>query len=210
MLAVALPRTIASSINLRRATPVLPIAIGRPSSLPHRPLPKQPVNPPRQQTARDEIPIAPDAPHCPTSRGFLPWRFADAGPGVRRATVMGRHPKTFTNSEVVASIDHLIGASNQRRWYFEAERPGGLQINDQLEFGGLIERDVARFGPAQDLVHVTRCFNCGKSNLIPYARRRSVRVQLKVSIGWRGSYRLPTESYLFRPNASRFDPSRRW
>jgi hypothetical protein len=55
------------------------------------------------------------------------------------------------NSEVVASIDHLIGASNQRRWYFEAERPGGLQINDQLEFGGLIERDVARFGPAQDL-----------------------------------------------------------
>jgi hypothetical protein len=59
-------------------------------------------------------------------------------------------------------------------------------------------------------VHVTRCFNCGKSNLIPYARRRSVRVQLKVSIGWRGSYRLPTESYLFRPNASRFDPSRRW
>jgi hypothetical protein len=31
-----------------------------------------------------------------TSRGFLPWRFADAGPRVRGATFMGRHPKTFT------------------------------------------------------------------------------------------------------------------
>ena len=29
------------------------------------------------------------------SRGF-PWRFADAGPGVRGAVIVGRHPKTFT------------------------------------------------------------------------------------------------------------------
>jgi hypothetical protein len=79
-LAVAPPWTTASSINLRRATPILPIAIGRPNSPPHQPLAKQPVTPPRRHTARDKIPIAPDAPHCPTSRGFLPWRFAYAGP----------------------------------------------------------------------------------------------------------------------------------
>jgi hypothetical protein len=61
MLAVALPWTTASSINRRRATQVLPIAIGRPSSTPHRPLPKEAVNAPRQQTASAEIPIASDA-----------------------------------------------------------------------------------------------------------------------------------------------------
>src|SRR3982074_3083200 len=36
-----------------------------------------------------QIPIASDAPPRPTSRGFLPWRFTYAGPGVRRATIMG-------------------------------------------------------------------------------------------------------------------------
>src|SRR5882672_5827767 len=36
-----------------------------------------------------QIPIASDAPPRHTSRGFLPWRFADAGPGARRSTFMG-------------------------------------------------------------------------------------------------------------------------
>ena len=46
-------------------------------------LPKPSLNAPRQQTASDEIPIASDARPLHTSRGFLPWRFAHAGP--RRA-----------------------------------------------------------------------------------------------------------------------------
>src|SRR6267143_4417165 len=36
-----------------------------------------------------QIPIAPDAPPRHTSRGFLHWRFAYAGPGARRSTFMG-------------------------------------------------------------------------------------------------------------------------
>jgi len=36
-----------------------------------------------------QIPIACDAPSRPTSRGFLHWRFAYAGPGVRGAVIMG-------------------------------------------------------------------------------------------------------------------------
>src|SRR6188472_3738453 len=71
-----------ASFDLRSATPVLPIAIGRP---PSRSIPKQAF----QQTAGAEIPIASDAPPHHTSRGFLPWRFAYAGPAVRRATYMG-------------------------------------------------------------------------------------------------------------------------
>jgi hypothetical protein len=52
MLARASPWTAALSINLRRTTPVMPVAIGRPVSPPHRPLPKQPVNARGQRTAR--------------------------------------------------------------------------------------------------------------------------------------------------------------
>src|SRR6266568_955866 len=47
-----------------------------------------------------QIPIACDAPSRPTSRGFLPWRFADAGPEVRGTVIMGRHPKTFTTGDM--------------------------------------------------------------------------------------------------------------
>ncbi len=75
--------------DLRCATLVLPVATGRNVSSPPRSLPKQAFNATRQQTASTEIPIASDARSLHTSRGFLPWRFADAGPGERRATFMG-------------------------------------------------------------------------------------------------------------------------
>jgi hypothetical protein len=39
--------------------------------------------------ASDKIPITFDARPRHISRGFLPWRLAYAGPGVRRATIMG-------------------------------------------------------------------------------------------------------------------------
>src|SRR6202163_1155092 len=45
-----------------------------------------------------QIPIASDAPPHHTSRGFLHWRFAYAGPGVRRATIMGPASANLHNS----------------------------------------------------------------------------------------------------------------
>jgi len=59
-----------------------------------------PMSRPRRQTADAEIPVASDARPRHTSRGFLPWKFAYAGPGVDRATIMRPHPRTFTNSTV--------------------------------------------------------------------------------------------------------------
>src|ERR1700677_2962703 len=76
--------------DLRCAPPVLPITIGRPGSSPPRSLPKRDFNAIPQQTASAEIPIASSNAHPRhTSRGFLPCRFAYAGPRVRRATVVG-------------------------------------------------------------------------------------------------------------------------
>ena len=40
-----------------------------------------------------QIAIALAAPSSPTTRGFLPWRLSDAGPGARRPVAMGRHSR---------------------------------------------------------------------------------------------------------------------
>ena len=42
-----------------------------------------------------------------------------------------------------ALFDHLVGASEQRRWHGEAERPRGLEIDRQLELGRLLDRQFA-------------------------------------------------------------------
>src|SRR5262245_40786027 len=39
-------------------------------------------------------------------------------------------------------FDHLVGEREQLRRYFE-ERPSGLEINHQLEFGGLLDGQFA-------------------------------------------------------------------
>ena len=62
------------------AIPLLPIS-NRPTGLvANATLPKPSLNVRRRHTASDEITIASDAPSLHTSRGFLPWRFAYAGP----------------------------------------------------------------------------------------------------------------------------------
>ena len=40
------------------------------------------------------------------------------------------------------SFDDLVGAGEQRRRHLEAERPGGWQVDDQLELGGLGHRQL--------------------------------------------------------------------
>jgi hypothetical protein len=39
-------------------------------------------------------------------------------------------------------LDHLVGAGEQRRRHFEAERSGRYQIDDEFELGGLHDRQI--------------------------------------------------------------------
>ena len=60
-------------------------------------------------------------------------------PGVHRAAVIGpkRHFPNANYRIAEGSFDHLISLQQELRRHFDAKRLRGLQIDHELEFGGL-------------------------------------------------------------------------
>src|SRR2546427_111404 len=52
--------------------------------------------------------------------------------------------------------NHLIRPQQQRGWDGEAERFRGLEVDDQLELGGLLDGQISGLGALQDLVDEVR------------------------------------------------------
>ena len=53
---------------------------------------------------------------------------------------LDRHSRLF---------DHLVGLGEQRRRHVESQRLGGLEIDDKLELGRRLHREVVRSLPTQ-------------------------------------------------------------
>jgi hypothetical protein len=52
-------------------------------------------------------------------------------------------------STATRTFDHLIGAAEQRNREGEAERLGGFEVEDQLDFHCLLDRQVGRLGTVE-------------------------------------------------------------
>jgi hypothetical protein len=52
------------------------------------------------------------------------------------------------------SLDYHVGAGEQSWRHLKAERLGGFEVDDKLEFRRLFDRDVGRLRTAQNLVHI--------------------------------------------------------
>src|SRR6266436_4952621 len=67
-------------------------------------------------------------------------------PGAREVSF--EPPSSFT------SLDHLVGGHKQFVGYFKAEHPGGGEVDDEIELGRLLDRDVGWLRSAQNLIDI--------------------------------------------------------
>src|SRR5215831_18318493 len=67
------------------------------------------------------------------------------------------------------SLDDLVGSQQNRLRDRQAERPGGLKVDDQLEGRRLLDRQIGGLGALEDLSHVMADQAKGRNEAWPIA-----------------------------------------
>src|SRR5262245_29736927 len=76
--------------------------------------------------------------------------------GTAASCLTGRAQMQQTTRADAPLFYHFVGDSKERRRHFETECSGSLAVDDQLEFCGLLDREIGGLGAFKDLVHVLR------------------------------------------------------
>ena len=65
--------------------------------------------------------------------------------------------ETQAPQQATVLFDHLVGDGEHTRRNFEAEPLGCLEIDDQLELRGAVDRELARLGAPADTASLDTC-----------------------------------------------------
>src|SRR6266704_2940887 len=79
------------------------------------------------------------------------WHFR-YGSKSGRASACPEGPRRANSRSQRTLFNHFVGAAEQHRWHFEAERFRSLEIDTQIEFGRLEKRDISRISTFKNLV----------------------------------------------------------
>ena len=83
---------------------------------------------------------------------------------------------------MAASINHLVGAGEQRRGHVDAERLGGPQIDRQEHLGRELHRQVTRRSSAQDFVYKVGAAIKAPAQIDPIADQSASQDVLAISV----------------------------